>query len=253
MKSFYFIVVFGMILFNGCVYYETGGHDISPVIVPPAPQGIYTITRDESVYIGWLSVNVPLTDYYKVYRSNNVSGPYVYIGKSYDTDFTDDCLENGVTYYYAISAVSTDGVEGPLSSESIHDTPRPEGWDICLYDANCYPDYGALDVVYGEVVSEKDRYAGIVFYSYNGIFYMEALNGVWIQDMGYTDNFDEISTAPSEGWSEGNVVEAIEGHTYVMWTPENLFAKIRISYIGDNYMICDWGCQIDPGNPEIKR
>ncbi len=247
----YIVLIYILLLFNGCLYREVVY--VERDIIPPAPQGIETITGDEEVYIDWLPVEVPDISYYKIYRSDGCDNNYYLIATTSLTHYIDTNLENGVTYYYAISSVSTDGLESPLSTEYVHDTPRPEGWDICLYDAYYYPDYGAMDVVYGEVVPTDCPYAGIIFYSVNGIYYLESVNDVWIQDMGYTESFDDISVAPYDGWSRNDVVECIEGHTYVMWTPENLFAKIRVSYIGSNYMICDWGCQIDPGNPEIKR
>ncbi len=73
--------------------------------------------------------------------------------------------------------------------------------------------------------------------------------------MGYTDSFDDITYAPETGWSIYDFVEAIDGHTYVIKTWDNNFAKVRVTLLDtypDNLMMFDWGYQIDPGNRELK-
>ncbi|MEO0156993.1 MAG: hypothetical protein ABIL07_07755, partial [candidate division WOR-3 bacterium] len=70
---------------------------------------------------------------------------------------------------------------------------------------------------------------------------------------GYTASFDEIGYAPDDGWSPTGIVEAIVGHTYVIWTWDNHFAKIRVASLKPGYVIFDWAYQVDPGNPELVR
>jgi hypothetical protein len=78
-----------------------------------------------------------------------------------------------------------------------------------------------------------------------------------IQDMGYTSSFDDVSYAPPSGWSTAGWVEAITGHTYVIWTADLHYAKIRITSIDDvnSYVYFDWGYQPSTstlGNRELK-
>ena len=73
-----------------------------------------------------------------------------------------------------------------------------------------------------------------------------------IQDFGYTYDFDEISFAPLDGWSIDPVgVELIEGHTYVIWTWDDHFAKVRVVSIGENHVVLEWAYQIS--EDEIER
>ncbi len=46
---------------------------------------------------------------------------------------------------------------------------------------------------------------------------------------------------------------AIVGHTYVFWTWDNHFAKIRISSITPDRMVFDWAYQLVEGEIMLKR
>ena len=77
--------------------------------------------------------------------------------------------------------------------------------------------------------------------------------------MGVTNSIYDISFAPADGWismKEGeNVkyVKAIVGHTYVIWTLDNHFAKIRISQITEQRIVFDWAYQLLDGERQLKR
>jgi hypothetical protein len=72
--------------------------------------------------------------------------------------------------------------------------------------------------------------------------------------MGYTESFDDISYSPTDGWSSVGWSEIILGHTYIIWTSDNHFAKLRVTGIAAPYSVrFDWGYQVDPGNPELAR
>jgi hypothetical protein len=77
--------------------------------------------------------------------------------------------------------------------------------------------------------------------------------------MGRTNNIYDISYAPTTGWvplqTGDNIkyVEATVGHTYIIWTVDNHFAKIRIKSITNGRMMFDWAYQLVEGNIELKR
>ena len=79
-----------------------------------------------------------------------------------------------------------------------------------------------------------------------------------IQSMGRTNNIYDVSFAPTDGWVEvqpnDNIkyVKAIRGYTYVIWTYDNHFAKIRISEVYDDHIEFDWAYQTAIGNVELK-
>ena len=74
--------------------------------------------------------------------------------------------------------------------------------------------------------------------------------------MGYTYTLDEISWAPPDGWvlsTDG--LELVEGHTYVIWTWDGFYAKLRVTNLDDDdeYVDFDWAYQVDHDNPELMR
>jgi len=47
-------------------------------------------------------------------------------------------------------------------------------------------------------------------------------------------------------------VEVIFGHSYIIWTRDNHFAKLRVNgFIRAYGIVFDWAYQVDPGNPEL--
>ncbi len=229
---------------------------------PAVPQGVYSITADEAVYIYWFPVQDDDLDYYRIYWSDEADGVYELIGTSNDAEYVDTDVQNGVTYYYAVSAVDLAGYESDLSYETVFDTPRPENYNQDLYDFVYFPNSSGFDLSAGSVVAynsvEADIY--IDFDADLEAFFINVSDvETDIQDMGYSDNFDEIGYAPSDGWSYVGWAEAIVGHTYVIWTRNDHFAKIRVTgadYTNFEFITFDWAYQTataDPGRMELSR
>ena len=73
-----------------------------------------------------------------------------------------------------------------------------------------------------------------------------------IQDFGYTNSLDDVNWSPLEGWSKIRRVEVILGHSYIIWTAYDHYAKLRVGEIvGDTKIYFDWAYQIDRGNQEL--
>jgi hypothetical protein len=72
--------------------------------------------------------------------------------------------------------------------------------------------------------------------------------------MGFTDDLNEITYAPDTGWSALGYVEVIPGHTYVIWTWDLHYAKLRVTYVPEtnDYMQFEWAYQTAPENRELK-
>ncbi|MCK5126484.1 MAG: hypothetical protein KAR42_09530 [candidate division Zixibacteria bacterium] len=226
---------------------------------PPVPQGVYSITGDESVAIHWLEIDDVEGDFdfYIVYRSNHPDTGYWPIDSTTNDYSVDNDVTNGQTYYYAVSSIDDGGRVSDLSYENVFDTPRPDGINRRLYDYNNRPDGAGWDfsaqvpVAYNSINS--DFY--IEYFVDNQIFYINVANvDTDIQDMGYTDDLDEINYSPDAGWSSLGWLEVIIGHTYVIWTDDNHFAKIRVTTtdMADSSVVIDWAYQVDVGNPELK-
>ena len=233
---------------------------------PPVPMGLTSITGDGVIWLEWDPIiGVGDLEGYYLYRSTDNYNFFYIATVSWDySDYTDDDVANGVTYFYGISSFDYNGNESEVSFDyrTVYDTPRPEGFDEIIYDFN-NPE---LDHMSGFDLSNEER----LYYDHSRTdFYLEydndpgvraffiwlGSNGQAIQDMGYTNDFDEITYAPEDGWSNFSFVEAIEGHTYVILTDNQNYSKVRITYLDSTNprrMIFDWGYQIDQGNRELK-
>lgn len=221
---------------------------------PAVPRGLRSITGDQEVMLVWFENTEPDLAGYRIYRSLTESGYYYLIGETNLDYFLDYGLENGITYFYAISAFDIHDNESDLSYELVYDTPRPEGFNEKIFDYHDYPNYAGWDFDDYEVVPFDwpacDFYYGYDGYMEAGYFYVGRPNGD-IQDFGYTESLDDVTYAPQNGWSATGIVEVIVGHTYIFWTWDDHYAKFRVTAIGPNYVVFDWAYQIDPGNPEL--
>lgn len=225
---------------------------------PPVPQGVSSITGDEEVVVYWLPIDDVIGDFdkYVVYRSDHHPDTgYWEIGRTSNLYFVDRDVINGHTYYYAVSSVDLDGHLSALSYEMVFDTPRPEGFDRAIFDFNVMPDYSGWDLSAAQVVNYLSGACDffLEWVNADSVFYFNVGNiATDIQDMGYTFDFDEIGYSPDTGWSRNGWCEVIEGHTYIIWTADNHFAKVRVTALGLNQVIFDWAYQVDNGNPELK-
>ncbi len=258
-----------LLILAGCGDDHPTGTHVDPTVAP-VPSGVFTITGDGQVEVYWAPVREAGVLGYGVYRSLDPDGAYNRIADvaGENSDFyLDSGLENGVTYFYAVDSY-TESASSSLSYEEVADTPRPERSGVALYHRDADPDRSAIDFtvvqdgVSDDVVLPWDHpdaeyYLVVV----DGLFRLIPAEHVFegetfyndIQDFGYTDRFDEIGFAPAEGWALDPLgVEIIEGHTYILWTWDDHFAKIRVVAAGEaNRIVIDWAYQTS--EDEIER
>lgn len=260
------LIIIPALLLTACdqrsTTYVSGDDDLAP----PVPSGVTTITGDGIIWVEWNPINgIPDLAGFYVWRStDNYDFFWIATVGENVTEYEDDDVINGITYYYGISSFDEDGNESPVSFdyESAFDTPRPEGFDEIIYDRYDpdYEDLSGFDFSREEQVhwlsSRCDIYLEYDPDPFIQSFFIElGDNGRYIQDMGYTDGFDDITYAPADGWSSLDYVEVIEGHTYVIYTWDNHYAKVRVTqaiFSSHSRIVFDWGYQIDPGNRELK-
>lgn len=270
MRSFTFLAV-GLFLcgffFVGCSVSENSvGTEIVEVqkdTVPFPPRGVYSITGDGSVEVFWWPNQEDDIAGYVIYRSLDKTSNYEEIGTVdlKTTAFTDTTVQNGITYFYAVSAVDMAKNKSELSGESVFDTPRPAG-SVTLQDYSIVPQSSGFSLTHTDRVQSfnnntTDLYFGVDTAVAVPYFYSD--NGTQLQDKGWTDSFDEISFAPTQGFTS-LFVEAIEGHTYCFLTPDGHYAKIRVTKVyvqwaGEQVQSAnvkfDWAYQLQAGNPEL--
>ena len=240
---------------------------------PPVPSGVYTVTGDGAVQVYWSPIREADVERYGVYRSGEPDGRYDWIA---DVEATDDPfnidrgLVNGVTYYYAVDSWSQYG-ESDLSYELIADTPRPEGDNLVLYHEEADPDRAGLDFSrITEPGADEDDMVRSWDHTWTD-YYVILVDSLFrlvgtvvddggqdafnlVQDFGYTYDFDEIGFAPDidESYSfDPYGVELLFGHTYVFWTWDDHFAKLRVIGFGEEKVFFEWAYQTSMD--EIER
>ncbi len=233
---------------------DHNGNPVEYDYYPPLPPvGIRTTSLDNAVQIDWIDNQEDDIAGYNVFVAPTYDGRYELIGHTSNNRFVDNGARNGVTYYYAVTAYDFSGNESALSKDVAYDTPRPEGLGLMLYDRFVDPNRAGYDFSANRQINyDTDNTDCFVEFS-NGKPYLVVWEDSDVQDMGYTKNLDEISVAPDAGWSPSKDAHIIVGHTYVIWTFDNHFAKVRITEIAQNYVRFDWAYQTATGNPELFR
>jgi hypothetical protein len=243
----------------GLVASGCGDFNNDPVVVvtdetPPAPPvGLYSITGDGQVQLIWNASYEPDLAGYRVYWSPAPDGPYALMATTSVPRYNDRDVDNGVTYFYAVTAFDDHGNESELSREIVHDTPRPEGQNLVLFDAG-----GASWELSGY---DFDHYVRRPWSSIDTDMYFAVVNGrpsmvaadpaTDLQDAGYHELAD-LDWAPPSGWTGEDRVTLIPGHSYYVWTRDDHYAKFRVTALDPTRVVVDWAFQIDPSNPELR-
>ncbi|MFZ1729465.1 MAG: hypothetical protein WBQ23_03935 [Bacteroidota bacterium] len=251
MKPRYFFLLISFLLLSACssrhddIVYTDGTPPLPPV-------GIISISLDNAVELQWIANQEPDHDGYNVFVSSRYDGKYDFIGTTRATTFVDRGATNGITNYYAVTAYDYDGNESDLSRDVVYDTPRPEGRNVALVDRFAMPVRAGYDFSEYMVLHFDTDFTDFFFeVTAEGIPYLVVWDDSDIQDMGYTGNLDEISTAPTAGWNPTGDALAVSGHTYVIKTFDGHYAKIRLINVNSSGMTFDWAYQVARGNPEL--
>ncbi|HEX2868900.1 MAG TPA: hypothetical protein VHO03_17805 [Ignavibacteriales bacterium] len=249
----YLTVIFTAVyafLLTGCDITDHNPHDSAP-LTPPT--GVYSVNGDNRVDIYWdLSRNQNVSGY-NVYYSYSYDGKYTLLGSTQSDHFIDEGAKNGDTYFYAVTSYDYDGNESDLSRESVQNTPRPEGFNQVIFDYRNYPNTSGYEFSSELILPYDSKNTDFFFENYQGKFYLDVWDDSDIMDLGATRDIYDIQTAPSTGWSGTKDAEAIVGHTYVIWTFDNHFAKVRISNITNERVTFDWAYQTVEGNKLLKE
>ena len=254
LSSMAIVAVFGLV---GCEDNTNPVYDPAP----EAPQGVYSVTANHAIYVYWNGPYDRDIEGYHVWRSLEPTNNYTQIG-SVDAqanpnldlliyEYIDNTALNGVTYYYAVSTYDHVGQESDLSAENVFDTPRPDG-QVTLFDMAVDSTVAGYNFAAQAVVQYNSVAADIYIDRVGSVFYINAGDvNTDLQDMGYTDSLDEISYAPADGWSNVGWSEVILGHTYVIWTNDSHYAKVRVLAINTNSITLAWAYQTAQDNPEL--
>lgn len=253
MKTIYIILTFvTAILLAGCgINDPEHRYDTTP---PSLPSGLEVFNGDNRVDITWSNNRESDLSGYNVYYSTSYSGKYTLIGTTTDNYFIDYDAVNGNTYYYAVTAFDYNNNESELSRDAVYSTPRPEGMNQSIFDFNRFPDNAGYSFTTYSPVRYDSEDADFFFeyYEQGNEFYLDVWDDSDIQDMGATIDIYDIAYAPQSGWSPTKDALISPGHTYVIWTWDNHFAKVRVSSMTRDRIVFDWAFQLQEGNRQLK-
>jgi hypothetical protein len=220
---------------------------------PSPPQGIQAVALNNAVELTWLRNPERDVAGYKVWVSDRYDGKYQVLGSVAAPNFMDYGASNGNRSYYGVTAYDFDGNESELSTDVVYATPRPEGFGTKLSEFHASPGLAGYDFSSYSVGDYTDDFTDLFYESASGRLYLDVWDDTDIQDMGFTKSLYEIASAPSGGWSPSRSVEAIVGHTYIIWTWDDHFAKVRVREVTASRVTFDWAYQVAKSNPELKR
>lgn len=96
------------------------------VITKPLPLPIKNVqtskNQPKQITITWAASENGDIDYYNIYRASTLDGTYEYHAKLKETAFVDKIDRDGAHYYYKITAVDKDGLEGTQSNIPVEGT-----------------------------------------------------------------------------------------------------------------------------------
>jgi hypothetical protein len=239
--------ILGSLLIAGCDpdYY-------GPDLVPPSmPGGVHTSAGNSVIDIYWQPVPEYDVAAYRVYVSDTYDGRFDLIGSTSGTRFSDHGANNGLTYFYAVSAVDFSGNESALSLDEAVAVPRPESYDVRVVNVRVNQERAGFAFSTGQILP-WDLTATDIYYDFDqGVPYMVAYGD--IQDMGPTHDLRDVPVAPAGGWSPAQEVILRRGYTYVVWTEDNNYAKFRVIDLTSDRIVLDCAQQLQAGNPLLKR
>ena len=251
----------GAMVFGGCfVDINDDEHDR----VPAAPRGVTSISGDGEVTVVWIENTEPDLDGYEIWRSRDPDNDYVRIATvgRRATDFLDTDVRNGTTYFYAVRAFDDDGDESALSPETVEDTPRPEGYGVTLSDFAIDASRAGFAFAAGDRGPTHwdrdgddwlDRSVDIFFRwddDLGASLIQSDHDDLLMQDLGYHDRMEGVDVAPAQGYTT-LWMELIEGHVYAFYTPDDHYAKIRVTRVSDESVTFDWAYQEQPLNTDL--
>jgi hypothetical protein len=239
------------VMMNGCDD-ETAPRDVVP---PLAPRGVFSTTGDGSVTLRWISNTESDLAGYRVYQSGCADCAYLRVGETPSSAFVVGGLVDGLTQYFAVSAVDRAGNESDLSYDNVFDTPRPAGSNLPLSEANAAPATAGYDFSAYQVLPAGDLNTDVYYALVGGVPLMVCpFTDTDIQDAGYSSSLDAVDWAPLAGWATSGTAELVPGHCYVVRiAPSDVhYAKFRVTALSSGQVVLDWAYQIAPNNQELK-
>ena len=108
---------------SAAILVADAGQDLTP---PAPPRNLAATAGNHQVALQWTASSGAAS--YRVYRSRLSGAGYDYVGSATAPAFTDTTVDNGVLYYYVVTALDSAGNESGWSNEANAVPFTPIGW-----------------------------------------------------------------------------------------------------------------------------
>jgi hypothetical protein len=260
----------------------------SPGNAPDVPTSLSSTTLSQAVALVWddNSYTADPSNFrnYRIYSTSynldtdQCGTSWQVEGTTVAPEFLVGALTNGVSRCFSVSSVSVDGAESNRS-QARADTPRPDSRNQLVYAVQVnsdssgfrfWEDDGDNIVQAGELGrTRQGTLANIDFFvdrGANGTLLLTPVRpgtGVEFYANGPVEDLTSIDLAPCLpgatatqcGPYTTTPIEASPGFGYVFEMDGGdgflRYGALRVTHVGQNFLIFDWAFQTDPGNPEL--
>ena len=253
----------------------------APGVPPAVPASLSSITLDGAIALSWTdnayTSDPSIFQNYRVYSTTfnldqNLCGTSWQLeGTTVAPEFVVGALTNGIPRCFTVTSVSVDGFESdrsPLKS----DTPRPDARNVVIYAFQSQvagSGFRFWDDLNGDG-RVQDNELGLVRAGNaadidfavdrdtNGDLFLtpvRAGTGVeYYDDTKPVEDLTSIDFAANRTYRTTGIL-AIPGYGYVFEMSGGdafkRYGAVRVSHVGQTFLILDWAYQTDPGNPEL--
>jgi hypothetical protein len=259
----------------------------APGDAPDVPATLASTTLDHAIALTWSDNSYTFDpnnfQNYRVFSTtydldNDVCGVWRLEGTTVAPEFIVGALANGVPRCFAVSAVSVTGAESAHSPVR-SDTPRPDARNVVVYAVQAradssgfrfWDDDGDGQVEDGELGRIRPGAATDIdfFVDRDGtgaLFFNPVRAGTGVELYGSVpvEDLTSVDVAPCiAGATPGQCaaytttpIEASPGFGYVFETDGGdgflRYGAVRVTHVGQSFLILDWAFQTDRGNPEL--
>jgi hypothetical protein len=253
-----------------------------PGNAPDAPTSLSSTSLDGAIALIWSDNPFQLDpgnfQNYRVYSTSYDINPPAACGTSWQlegttvaNEFLVAALSNGVPRCFSVTAISVDGFESDRSPLQ-GDTPRPDSRNVALTTTQADPSTSGFrfwedlngdgNVQAGELGIVRSSGASTIDF-----FVDEDLSGdLFLQPVRpgtgveYYDDTAPIADLTTIDFAADRVyqdlgIAAVPGFGYVFEMDGGdgfpRYGALRITHVGQTFLIMDWSFQTDPGNPEL--
>jgi hypothetical protein len=254
-----------------------------PGTTPQTPTTLSSVSLDGAIALTW-SDNAYLSDpsnfqNYRVFSTTyNIDTNPTTCGSSFTLEgttvapeFVVGALTNGVPRCFAVTAVSIDGFESDRSPLR-GDTPRPDARNVVVFarqTQTAESGFRFWDDINGDgqVTSDelglvRDGTSANIDFAVDrdpggDLFLTPIRAGTGVEYYDATAPVEDLTSvdfAPDQTYRT-TPIQAVPGYGYVfeMSAADGIprFGALRVTHVGQTFLIIDWAFQTDPGNPEL--